>query len=121
MSRVLIVEDDRDAAMAMGVGLRRRGHEVSVAPDAVSAIGMCRNYAPDVVLLDLGLPAGGGLEVLRRMRSLLDTAITPVLVVTGADVDESAMISAGAQGLLKKPFTPDELEAAVGTVMAKAV
>lgn len=111
--KILVIEDDQSVTLMLGTALRIAGYEVVTAGDAVVAISIARQEAPDLILLDLGLPGGGGMVVLERLRGLMSTAITPVIVITGGEVTEAQVLTAGAQGLLAKPVTPDNLIAAI--------
>lgn len=101
--KVLIVEDDPVQGMALGAQLKRAGYAISRAADAVGAISVANHEKPDIILLDLGLPGGGGLMVLERLRSLLHTASTPVIVITASGADRDKLLAAGAQAFMKKP------------------
>lgn len=116
--KILIIEDDQSVALMLGTALRLAGYEVVNAPDAVVALSVARQESPDLILLDLGLPGGGGMVVLERLRGLMATAITPVIVITGSEVTEEEVLSAGAQGFLAKPVTADKLVATVASFLA---
>ncbi len=105
--KVLIVEDDPDQAAAIGVHLQSAGYTVVTASDAGDAVPMAARERPDVILLDLGLPGGGGLTALARLKSMLETSVTPVLVISGSGVDPEWAIAAGAKGYFEKPADPD--------------
>jgi DNA-binding response OmpR family regulator len=109
--RVLVVEDDPDIARALNLRLRSAGYETSVAVDAVSAVGVARQFDPDLVLLDLGLPGGNGYAVLERLRSLASLAGVPVVVLSAWDreVNEPRALSEGATAFLAKPLDDEEL------------
>jgi signal transduction histidine kinase len=116
LKRVLIVDDNADVAESMALLLRLRGHDVRVAPDGAAALALCHEYAPDVVLLDLGLPGMGGHEVGRRLRCQpgLDKAL--VVAVTGsvAETDRRLSREAGFDHHLVKPIDPDDLDRLLG-------
>ena len=105
--KVLIVEDDPDQAAALAIHLRNSGYTVVTATDAGEAVPVAVREGPDVILLDLGLPGGGGLTVLARLKSMFETAGTPVLVISGSGVDPEWAIAAGAKGYFEKPADPD--------------
>jgi DNA-binding response OmpR family regulator len=105
--KVLIVEDDPDQAAAIGVHLQNAGFTVVTASDAGNAVPVAAREGPDIILLDLGLPGGGGLTALARLRSMFETATTPVLVLSGSGVDPDWAIAAGANGYFEKPADPD--------------
>ncbi|MEQ4573948.1 MAG: response regulator transcription factor [Gammaproteobacteria bacterium] len=109
MSQVLLVEDDRMLGDAVAAALARDGWQVDRAGDAAAAQLALVDHAYDAVLLDLGLPRGSGLDVLRALRQRYDT--TPVLIVTARDrlSDRVSGLDAGADDYLVKPFQSDEL------------
>jgi DNA-binding response OmpR family regulator len=83
--KVLIVEDDDDLRRGLTWRLHASGYEIVQATDGVAAVSVAKHERPDVVLLDLGLPAGDGLAVLERYANLPDLSATPVVVLTGRD------------------------------------
>jgi two-component system CheB/CheR fusion protein len=109
--RVLIVEDNADAAEAMRLLLGAMGHEVTTVGDGAEAIAMARSFRPDVILLDIGLPGIDGYELARRFRLLDETSAARVVAVTGygqpADRERSA--AAGFHHHLVKPVDPAKL------------
>ncbi len=109
--RLLLVEDDRMLGASVERGLRRAGHAVDWVQDGEAAEGALSTEPYDVVLLDLGLPRKGGLDVLRGLRRR--GAAVPVLVLTAQDAvgDRVAGLDAGADDYLVKPFDLDELAA----------
>lgn len=107
---ILVVEDDPVARQTLQKALRTAGFEVVVAPDALSAVSQARAKRPDLIVLDLGLPAGGGFTVMDRLRALPQLSITPILVVSGQDREnEQKAITAGAAAYLQKPATPEQI------------
>ena len=101
---ILIVEDDADLALALSVRLQSEGYRVARAPDALMALSMVRSQEPDLVILDLGLPAGGGLMFLERLRALANLPFIPVIVLTARDeTARDPAMAAGAQAFLQKP------------------
>ncbi|MEO7803482.1 MAG: response regulator [Actinomycetota bacterium] len=116
--KILIVEDDSDITKLMVSLLESSGYTALTASDAVVAIAIARQEVPDLVVLDLGLPGGGGLTVLKRLRSLQVTSATPVLVVSafGSTHRDAALVD-GAQQFLEKPFIPDEFLEAVAALL----
>src|ERR1700719_4908136 len=106
--RVLVVEDDEDIAQALQRSLRMEGYEVRSAADGRSALEHGRSFAPDLVILDLGLPEIDGLDVARSLRGEDDV---PILILTARDAVESRVegLDAGADDYLVKPFERQEL------------
>lgn len=91
--------------------LKSAGHEVVGARDGTSAISTARQELPDLVLLDLGLPAGDGFVVLKRLQMLIQTTTIPVIVVSARDPagNRDAALKAGAVAYLQKPLETDVL------------
>lgn len=108
--RILIVDDDADARLALNVRLRANGYEIFNAIDGVSAMSEARKCTPDLVILDLGLPAGDGYAVMDRFQNHPQLAGTPV-VVSGRDfrVHRNRAIRSGAKTFLQKPVDSDLL------------
>jgi PAS domain S-box-containing protein len=116
--RILLVEDNLDAAEALAEYLRTVGHEVEVVHDGAAAVDAAVRGAPEVVLLDLGLPGMDGYEVARRLRADA-RANAPVLIALtgyGQEEDRKRAREAGFAHHLTKPFEPDALERVLGAV-----
>jgi two-component system KDP operon response regulator KdpE len=107
---ILIIDDDPDLLLSLTAKLKAHGYTVIAAMDAISAITVARKEAPDLVILDLGLPAGDGFKVLERMRDLADLAATPVIVLSARDPanNKKRSLDAGAMAFFQKP--PDNRE-----------
>src|ERR1700722_3923410 len=106
MKTVLLVDDDDTFLLAIGVRLKSMGYSVCTAKDAVNAISAVRKNNPDIVILDVSLPAGDGFLVAERLRNLSGSAATPIVFVTAslkAHLRERAM-KLGAVEFLQKPF-----------------
>src|SRR3954453_14651943 len=111
MPRLLLVEDDRDLAGLLDGLLVEEGYDVDVARDGQRGLhlGLTRTY--DVIVLDRGLPAIEGLDLLGRLRSkgVLPPALVPSAL--GNPADRVAGLDAGAEDYMSKPFDVDELAA----------
>ena len=83
--KILIVDDDQHLVLSLAARLRGNGYKVVSATDAISAITVSRKESPDLVILDLGLPAGDGFVVLERLRDIADLMATPVIVLSARD------------------------------------
>jgi CheY-like chemotaxis protein len=107
--RVLVVDDNRDAADSLAVLVRIDGHDVRVAYDGPAALAAAEAFEPDVVLLDLGMPGMDGYEVCRRLRRMPELAGVRVIAVTGwgQDSDRRRSAEAGFDHHLVKPADPD--------------
>jgi len=119
-ARVLIVEDNADAAESLMMLLELLGHRVRMLPDGVAALEAARANPPDVMLVDIGLPGLDGYEVARRVRR--DPAIRHVVLVAltgyGREEDKQRAMAAGFDYHIVKPVNIDALEDLVGR-MAK--
>jgi DNA-binding response OmpR family regulator len=113
-NKILIVEDDRKIAMALGLRLRAAGQEVIFAYDAAAGLSSAVKEQPDLVLLDIGLPAGSGLVVAERIRNLIPRYV-PIIFLTASRQPElrRQALALGAAGFLEKPFEAAELMVAI--------
>ncbi|MCC6313233.1 MAG: response regulator transcription factor [Thermomicrobiales bacterium] len=118
MKRVLIVEDEIEIARVLRDYLVAAGFSASIVGDAAAALIAVRNSAPDLVLLDLGLPGRDGLDLLRDLRR---AATTPVIIVTarGEETDRIVGLELGADDYVTKPFSPKEVVARVRAVLRR--
>ena len=119
MPSVLVVDDERQIATIARDYLQRAGFTVTIAGDGASGLEMARKKPPDLVVLDLGLPAMDGLHVARALRQESEV---PIIMLT-ARVDESDRLrgfEVGADDYVTKPFSPRELVARVSTVLRRA-
>ncbi|MDO9392056.1 MAG: response regulator [bacterium] len=115
MAKILIVEDDPDITRLMARQLSLAGHHVFVAIDAYQGINQVRKERPDLVVLDLKMPAGGGISVLRSIRTSLLYNFTPVVVVTALEDQElkKQVTELGVKSYLQKPLENGTLVQAV--------
>jgi two-component system, OmpR family, response regulator len=111
--RILVVEDEDSIASFMVKGLTAEGHTVERAATAADAVGLGTTYDFDLILLDLLLPDGNGLDVLKRVRA--ERPEVPIIVVSAlGEVDDKVdLLDAGADDYLVKPFAFAELAARV--------
>jgi DNA-binding response OmpR family regulator len=116
--RVLVVEDDEDIAQALQRSLRMEGYEVRAAADGPTALASGRSFAPDLVILDLGLPGLDGVDVAKSLRAEDDV---PILILTARDALESRVegLDAGADDYLVKPFERQELLARMRALLRR--
>jgi signal transduction histidine kinase len=114
--RILVVDDNRDAADSLAMLLGLEGHEVRVAYAGRDGIESAREFAPDTVILDLGLPDLSGYEVARALRQEVTLASTTLIALTGWGQDEHRRraIDAGFDHHVTKPVDPDVLDRLLG-------
>jgi len=116
MAKVLIIDDDASLQKALLLGLTAHGHRAIAAANGEQGIAKTASDAPDVVVLDLGLPDIDGLTVLGRIRGMSDVPIL-VLSATGTDDRKVAALDGGADDYVTKPFSMAELEARIRTAI----
>ena len=118
MTRVLLAEDDPTISDPLARALRREGYEVDVRADGRAALDGAQE-APDLVVLDLGLPYIDGLEVCRRIRAGGSTAPVLILTARADEVDTVVGLDAGADDYVTKPFRLAELLARVRALLRR--
>jgi len=107
MSRktVLIVDDDSDVRLALHLRLKANHYDVILAADGTACIAEARKHMPDLIILDLGLPAGDGFSVMERLKANDSLSLIPVIVVSARDREANMdrALKAGAKVFLQKP------------------
>ena len=113
--KILIVEDDADVRLGYHVLLKANHYSTFFAVDSLSAVSEARKQEPDLILLDLGLPAGDGFIVLERFRSNTSLSMIPVIVVSARDLrgNKERALKAGARAFIQKPWNDSELLALI--------
>jgi DNA-binding response OmpR family regulator len=121
--KILIVDDDPDVLQGMHVRLKANHYDISLAGDTFAAVAEARRSAPDLILLDLGLPAGGGFLVMERLKMMPSLAIIPVIIVSARDGlgNQKRALDAGAKAFLQKPVDDAELLAVVRQALGESV
>lgn len=117
--KVLIVEDDADLSRALAMRLKKAGMTVTVGQDAYQAIRFERETRPDVVVLDINMPAGSGLIVHERLKAFADF-YAPVIYITGdgsSELERNAR-AMGAAAFLKKPVDGNVLAGLIKNCLA---
>lgn len=116
--RVLIIEDDADAADVLDAYLQREGYEVQIAGDGISGLDKALRWKPDLVLLDVMLPGMSGTDVLATLRR---ETRTPVIMVTamGDMPDKIGALREGADDYVVKPYNPGEVVGRVQAVLRR--
>ena len=123
MSKILVVEDDRKIALAVAVRLKAHGYDVITAFDAMAGVEMAIKHLPDLVILDISLPAGSGFDVAERIQNLAATVGTPMIFMTASRKPEFLTRAAelGAVAFIEKPFNDGELIADVRHALGEDV
>ena len=109
--KILIVDDDRDIRVGLNARLRANGYETAFAEDGVGAMMAAKKEQPDLILLDLGIPAGDGHVVLDRLKDQASLGTIPVIVLSARDArsNEKKCLDAGAFAYFEKPVNDAEL------------
>lgn len=109
--RILIVDDQPAARLALTTLLRREGFEVHETSSGDEALAQCSSFRPDLILLDIVMPGMSGFEVCRLLKATPETRLTPVVLITGLSETEDRIkgINAGADDFLSKPIDINEL------------
>jgi CheY-like chemotaxis protein len=109
--RILVAEDNHDAAEMMRVMLEVKGHDVRIAADGVQAVALAETFEPQIAFLDIGMPRMDGYEAARRIREHLRDRVTLVaLTGWGQDEDKRRSREAGFDHHLTKPPEPEQLD-----------
>jgi two-component system KDP operon response regulator KdpE len=118
--KILVVDDDPDLVRALRLRLRANQYDIATATDGYSAIAAAQKEHPDLILLDLGLPAGDGFIVLDRLQKSDTLAGIPVIVLSARDPqnNEQRALKAGAAAYFQKPADNDELLNVIRTNLA---
>jgi DNA-binding response OmpR family regulator len=116
---ILVVEDETSIASFVAAYLRNAGYAVKAAASAQTALIQLAGEAPALVILDLNLPDGDGVELCRRIRKTSDV---PILMLTARDedIDKIIGLEVGADDYMTKPFNPRELVARVKSILRRA-
>ena len=109
--KILVVDDDPDLVRALRLRLRANNYDITTASDGYSAVASAQKERPDLIVLDLGLPAGDGFVVLDRLQNIDALAGVPVIVLSARDPqgNEERALKAGATAFFQKPADNEEL------------
>ena len=116
---ILIVDDDPDVRLGLHVRLKANHYNVIFAADGMASIAEARKHKPDLIILDLGLPAGDGFSVMERLKTNDSLSLIPVIVVSARDrsANMDRVLKAGAMAFLQKPVANAELLAVIRKVL----
>ncbi|MEO0293579.1 MAG: response regulator [candidate division WOR-3 bacterium] len=109
--KILIIEDDYDLSALMIRHLRSANYDVFNVSDVIQGVQIARKEKPDLIVLDLMIPGGGGITVLERLSRLPETQNIPVIVLTGVEDPEikERALKAGAKEYIEKPYNAQKL------------
>jgi len=115
---ILIVDDDQAIRKMLRIALEAKGYETKDAINQKEAISFCALYQPKLILLDLQLPDGNGLQVIQEIRNFTEAPVL-VLSVMNAEEDKITLLDAGADDYITKPFSMGELLARIRTALRR--
>ena len=118
--KTILICEDEAALRELVRAILGPEYHFAEASEGDEALALIEDLQPDLVVLDLMLPGKSGLEVLSALRSNRSSGTTPVVVVTAWTHAEEAVLAAGADRFISKPFEPDELQATVEELLAAA-
>ncbi|HXN23764.1 MAG TPA: response regulator [Candidatus Dormibacteraeota bacterium] len=118
---ILIVDDDPDVRLGLHVRLKANHYDVIFAGDGMASIAEARKHMPDLIILDLGLPAGDGFSVLERLKANDSLSLIPVIVVSARDLNANMdrALKAGAKAFLQKPVDNAQLLSVIRQVLGE--
>jgi DNA-binding response OmpR family regulator len=121
--KILIIEDDSDLRLGYHIRLKANNYDTFFAADALASMTEARKHQPDLIILDLGLPAGDGFMVMERLKKNTYLAAIPIIVVSARDHRENKdrALKAGARAFLQKPVNNDELLAVIQQLLGETV
>jgi DNA-binding response OmpR family regulator len=117
-NKILIMEDDKKIATALGIRLEAAGYEVITAGDGFEGLKLARDRQPDLIIMDIWMPVGLGFSVAQRLKSL-GLGHVPVIFITASKVKglRQTAVGLGAAAFFEKPYNPDELLFAVSQAL----
>ena len=119
LKKILIIEDEQELVLSLATLLKSRKYLTVAAYDSLYGISLAHQENVDLIILDLGLPAGGGFYVLENLRKSIKTNTIPVLVLTARtekELEEKAL-KLGAAAYMHKPFDPEELLSRISEIL----
>src|SRR3990172_9848805 len=119
--KILIVDDERDIVKALTLRLGVSGYQVVAAYDGVQGVFLAYKEKPDLILLDIRMPAGDGFSVAEKLKQSSRTTRIPIIFLTGSPEEEAVekALALGARFYIKKPYDPEELLDAIKRALEK--
>lgn len=122
VQKVLVVEDHADTRELLKYNLVSAGFDVATAEDGQAGINLANAFRPDIILLDLMMPGMDGFEVCRQLKSDIEIARIPIIMLTakGEEIDKIVGLELGADDYVVKPFSPRELVLRIKAVLRRS-
>ncbi len=120
--KILIVDDDKQIVLLLASRLKANNYEIAVAYDALQAVAQAFSEKPDLILLDIKMPAGSGISVMDNLRNSTNTALIPVIIITAYPSREiqQKVKEMGAVGFISKPFRAEDVLPRIRKVLGEA-
>ena len=117
--KILLVDDDLNILKLLNFKLKAQSYDVIVASDGLQAIAKARRENPDLIILDIMMPAGGGINVYEKLKIMPETSIIPVIFITADQSDEvrKKVVKMGADAFFTKPFEAEVLLAEIKNII----
>ena len=118
-AKILIADDDKVTLNLLGVTLQKAGYQIVTAQDAMQAVMTAHRLRPDAILLDVMMPGGGGMGVLKKLKASSQTQLIPVVAMSSSPEPElqDHLLAEGAHAFLKKPVDLVELRGVLGRLL----
>lgn len=107
--KILVVDDELDVAKALKIRLKANGYNVVLAYDSIQGFTIANKEKPDLIILDIMIPGGGGFVVAERLKQSTATHHIPIIFLTGISGGEDRAYKVGATSYLMKPYQPEKL------------
>jgi len=114
----LVVDDSKTQCKVLSILLQEEGYHVFTANDGAQGVDKYIKYHPDLILMDINMPVMDGFEAARKIKSLSQGDLTPLIFITSMNTDESFIecVDAGGDGILVRPFSPDVFKAKIKSI-----
>ena len=121
--KILIVDDEINVIKVIASRLKANNYDVVSASDGTYAIKRALEEKPDLIILDIRMPAGGGVSVFENLRRLDSTMMTPIIFITAHPTEEikQQVLKMGAEDFVAKPFDPEDLLAKVRKALGENI
>jgi len=121
--KILVVDDELNVLKVIASRLKANNYDVVTASDGIYAVKKAIEEKPDLIILDIKMPAGGGVSVFENLKLLDGTMTTPIIFITAYPTEEikRKVLEMGAEDFVAKPFNPDELLAKVKKALGENI
>ena len=121
--KILVVDDEINVIKVIASRLKANNYDVVTASDGTYAVKRALEEKPDLIILDIKMPAGGGISVFENLRRLDSTMMTPIIFITAHPTEEikQKVLEMGAEDFVAKPFDPEDLLAKVRKALGENI